>query len=242
MAKNSWTCPFCNRAATISDDDVTDFQTIISPHTTDGEIGVSGWVRVCPADDCREYEVVFRTESIKRDVHFRPSFGGVIEQWALRPASRAKPFPDYVPLPLRIDYNEACAIENLSPKASATLSRRCLQGIIRDFYGVVDKNLYNEIAAIKGRVSPALWSAIDALREVGNIGAHPEASIDLIVEVEPGEAAALIDLIELLFRVTYAERDRDEQILAEATNLATNKKALRAEQKMALTGGKEKST
>lgn len=51
----------------------------------------------------------------------------------IRPVSSAKQFPDYIPQAIKQDYEEACAIVYLSPKASATLSRRCLQGMIRDF-------------------------------------------------------------------------------------------------------------
>ena len=52
----------------------------------------------------------------------------------IRPKSIAYKFPDYIPQAIRSDYEEACSIVNLSPKASATLSRRCLQGMIRDFF------------------------------------------------------------------------------------------------------------
>ena len=45
-----------------------------------------------------------------------------------------------IPIPqLMDDYEEACAIVNLSPKASATLSRRCLQGMIAQIILLDDK-------------------------------------------------------------------------------------------------------
>lgn len=56
-------------------------------------------------------------------------------EWHLIPPSGAKAFPDFVPAAIRADYEEACLIVDLSPKASATLSRRALQGMIRDFWG-----------------------------------------------------------------------------------------------------------
>jgi hypothetical protein len=55
-----------------------------------------------------------------------------VQTWSLIPSSSAKTFPNYVPKVILDDYNEACLIRDLSPKASATLSRRCLQGMIRD--------------------------------------------------------------------------------------------------------------
>ena len=63
------------------------------------------------------------------------------------PISLAKAYPDYIPQTIRSDYEEAHAILNLSPKASATLSRRCLQGMIRDFWGISKARLVDEIDA-----------------------------------------------------------------------------------------------
>ena len=52
------------------------------------------------------------------------------------PESDAKPQPEFIPEAIRQDYREACRIRDLSPKASATLARRCLQGMIRDFCAI----------------------------------------------------------------------------------------------------------
>ena len=64
--------------------------------------------------------------------------GDLVKRWRLIPESDAKVFPDYIPQQIREDYVEASKIKELSPKASATLSRRCLQGMIRDFWGTPD--------------------------------------------------------------------------------------------------------
>lgn len=71
------------------------------------------------------------------------------------PISLAKVYPDYIPQAIRSDYEEAHAILNLSPKASATLSRRCLQGMIRDFWGISKARLVDEIDALKESVDPS---------------------------------------------------------------------------------------
>jgi len=131
----------------------------------------------------------------------------------LVPSSSAKVFPDYIPSPIRSDYGEACAIVDLSPKASATLARRCLQGMIRDFWGISRPKLIQEIQELQGKVDSDVWSAIDALRKVGNIGAHMESDIDVIVDVDDDEAAKLIWLIELLMKEWYvAGHDRQERV------------------------------
>ena len=114
------------------------------------------------------------------------------------PKSLAKQFPDYIPKAIKEDYEEAYSILSLSPKASATLSRRCLQGMIRDFWQVKPGKLFDEINAIHDKVSPSQWKAIDSLRSLGNIGAHMEKNVNEIVEIDDGEAEKLIKLIEFL--------------------------------------------
>ncbi len=123
--------------------------------------------------------------------------------------------PDWLPKPIRDDYEEACLIRDLSPKASATLSRRALQGMVRDFWGIKKGRLIDEIDALKDTVDPITWKAIDAVRSIGNIGAHMEKDINVIVEVEPDEAKKLIQLIEILVDDWYVARhDREERLKA----------------------------
>jgi hypothetical protein len=127
--------------------------------------------------------------------------------WALIPPSAAKHFPEYVPQVIRDDYQEACLIRDLSPKASATLSRRCLQGILRDFWKVKPGRLIDEIEEVKDKIDPETWGAIEAVRKLGNIGAHMEKDIDVIVDVDPEEAGLLIGLVETLLKEWYVARE-----------------------------------
>ena len=126
--------------------------------------------------------------------------GKELQSWTLLPPSAAKAFPEYVPKPIREDYVEACLIRDKSPKASATLSRRCLQGMIRDFWGIKGKRLKDEIDALEEKVDGLTWKAIDGVRKIGNIGAHMEQDINVIVDVESNEAQLLIGLIEILVK------------------------------------------
>jgi hypothetical protein len=150
-----------------------------------------------------------------------------LHSWQLVPASAAKTFPDYVPAPIREDYTQASLIQEISPKASATLARRCLQGMIRDFYGIKKARLKDEIEAIQDRVDPLTWRAIDAVRSVGNIGAHMEKDINVIVEVEPREAAILIGLVERLIQDWYVVRHEKEEHLNEIIALKDAKERAR---------------
>lgn len=133
----------------------------------------------------------------------------------IRPQSMAYKFPDYIPQAIRSDYEEACSIVNLSPKASATLLRRCLQGMIRDFFQISKGSLFEEINAIKDKISTEQWAVLDGLRRIGNIGAHMEKDINLIVDIEPDEAQKLIKLIELLLQQWYIERHNQQELFAD---------------------------
>lgn len=141
------------------------------------------------------------------------------------PNSLAKQFPKYIPKAIRDDYEEAYSILNLSPKASATLSRRCLQGMIRDFYGIKKSRLIDEINELQSLVSNAQWKAIDGVRSIGNIGAHMEKDINMIVDVDPDEAQKLLKLIELLMDKWYIARHDEEELLSDIIAIADEKKS-----------------
>ena len=80
---------------------------------------------------------------------------------------------------------------------------------------------------MKDKIPASQWSAIDALRKIGNIGAHMEKDINLIIDVEPDEAKSLIKLIELLIDKWYVARHDEEALLADITNLGHEKQKLR---------------
>ncbi len=214
----TWTCPYCNRPCTVGDHDVR----IIS---SDGYISEEyGHYRclitiiVCPNEQCRQ-------RIISLAIYQYADFSKKIFSWQLLPESEAKPFPEYIPTQLRNDYAEACLIKNKSPKASATLSRRCLQGMIRDFWEIRKGRLIDEIDELKTRVDPNTWKAIDSVRYVGNIGAHMANDVNLIMDVEPKEAALLIWLIETLFEEWYIARHERETKMKALVELAKDKKA-----------------
>jgi hypothetical protein len=146
-----------------------------------------------------------------------------IEEWQLRPKSLAKPFPAYISKAILDDYKEACLIVSDSPKASATLSRRCLQGIIRDFWKISKPRLIDEIKELEGKIDASTWRAIDGVRSVGNIGAHMEKDINLVVDVDPEEAKTLIGLIEFLLKDWYVARHDREEHMQKVIDLAKQK-------------------
>ena len=177
MAFN-WQCPFCGNNSTITDQNTSGGSLSFNDgNKFDCHLIVKMTSIVCPNPACREIVLEARFgKAMISSGNYRLS--ELFEKWVLRPSSMALNFPEYVPSPIRQDYEEACKIRDLSPKASATLSRRCLQGIIRDFKGIVKKRLVDEIDALRDEVDPDTWAAIDAVRQIGNIGAHMQKDIN----------------------------------------------------------------
>lgn len=221
MATRSWICPYCNHKVILQPGDVS---VGSHPYGTRkfGPVVFNTGFQQCPNDQCNELVVTVWAES-------NPEAGKQtkleIPRQRLRPISKARPWPSYIPQPVLADYSEACQIELLSPKASAALSRRCLQGMIRNFWSVSKPRLVDEINALQAIVDRQTWEAIDALRKIGNISAHMEKDPNLIVDVDPDEARLLIELIETLFEEWYVARHDREQRMQKIKAAADAKKA-----------------
>ncbi len=156
---------------------------------------------VCPA--CREH-VVRICERV-----FRPPVAvqGVpeVEERDLGVcyprASGRKPLPNEVTNPnLRQDYQEAALVLRDSPRASAALSRRCLQFMLRQYGGVKPGSLASEILEVLPRLPGYIGPMLEAVRLAGNLAAHPmfDKATGIVVDVEPDEAEHLLDLLDLL--------------------------------------------
>jgi hypothetical protein len=117
-----------------------------------------------------------------------------------------------VPERYRKDFLEACAVLPMSPKASAALSRRILQDILREHFPVKHSSLATEIEQFIGLkdVPSYLSQAVDAIRNIGNFAAHPlkDTNTGEIVEVESGEAEWLLDVLESLFDFAFIQPNR----------------------------------
>ena len=95
--------------------------------------------------------------------------------------------------------------------------------MIHDFWKINKGNLGTEINELKGHIPAKQWAAIDAVRRVGNIGAHMGKDINLITDIEPNEAELLIKLIEYLIKEWYIKRHDEDEMLEEITRLADQK-------------------
>lgn len=215
-----WTCSYCKRHCTVGDKDrsrLSDYKYISAEY---GNIKSVTDIIVCPNPDCREKTITVNLFN----VDYNGGNSRPIHYWALLPESSAKPFPKYIPYAIRTDYEEACLIKDKSPKASATLSRRCLQAMIRDFWGVEGETLYTEFQALEDKIEPMIWTAIKSVQEVGKIGANMKEDINFIVDVEPEEVGMLIGLIEILLEEWYIRSHERELRMKKITQLGDNNK------------------
>jgi hypothetical protein len=146
----------------------------------------------------------------------------------VRPKAVARvPLSTDVPEAYAADYREACNVLVDSPKASAALSRRCLQHLLREKAQVKPSDLYNEIQELldRGSLPSHIADSVDAVRNIGNFASHPIKSraSGEIVPVEPGEAEWNLDVLESLFDFyfvgparTQARKDALNKKLADA--------------------------
>ena len=119
------------------------------------------------------------------------------------PKGTARPIPPEVPEEFADDFREACLVIGDSKKASAALSRRCLQNLLREKSETKAKNLAKQIQEVidSGKLPSQLEKAIDGVRAIGNFAAHAIKSQHTgeVIEVEPGEAEWLLETLEGLF-------------------------------------------
>ena len=229
----SWICPHCGTTATLQKSDANINKSSVIIGTASEQEGISiAWCAIkCPSKTCEKF-------ILDIDAHFgrfvpNTSFVSVdktrpVGVGAFRFEPRiGTPMSKHVPKVVVDDYTEACLIKDLSPKAAATLCRRALQGMVRDFWGITKRTLALELEAIETLCDAELFAAMSAVRSIGNIGAHPERNIDLIIEVEEGEVESLLSLLHILDKEWYVARaakaDRLAAIIALGVEKASQK-------------------
>lgn len=194
-----------------------------------GSHGLFSQFIVCPNLASRKYTLIVALKEIIEDKNRQPTLGASsLMSWRLVPWGSARTSPDYVPQPIRDDYTESCSIVDLSAKAAATLARRAVQGIIRDYWGISKATLKQELDELgkrvgTGDVTAEICQSIDVVRGVGNIGAHMEKDINIIVDVDAEEAQLLIELVEMLVEDTYIARAARQQQYARLLALKQKK-------------------
>ena len=170
---------------------------------------------LCPA--CSRPIIVFEKFEMDEDGWYPQDVPNETELVWPKAISRSV-VPLGVPDEIRRDYEEAAIVLANSEKASAALSRRCLQALLRDVAGMNRKNLSQQIDAVLPTLPGYLQPQLDAVRNIGNFAAHPikSSTTGEIIDVEPGEAEWNLDVLDLLFDFYFVQpkiaRDKKEAL------------------------------
>ena len=203
-------CPYCGIKFSLdgvnADNSVPRFERISFPggrsSRDEGDKEYSITSHKCP--DCRGQIMwlneLGRTEAGDKDV---------LSTTLLFPKHPITQLPEEVPEKFAADFREAHDTLPISPKASAALSRRCLQTLIREKEDILEKTLFAEVKKLlKTNTLPkALADDLDAIRVIGNFASHPikDTNTGEIVEVEPGEAEWTLNVLEDLLLLYFVQ-------------------------------------
>ena len=148
-------------------------------------------------------QLIFRVDRSSR------SGGSVLESITAYPKGTSRPVPPAVEGKFESDFREACLVIGDSEKASAALSRRCLQNLLREKAETKAKDLAPQIQEVldSGKLPSHLADAIDGVRVIGNFAAHPIKSTHTgeVIAVELGEAEWLLETLEGCFDFYFVQ-------------------------------------
>lgn len=229
-----WTCPHCGSHTTLQSPNFVHeaHDYIVGRAQANEGVRTITFVIKCPSPKCGKFTVdivadYHQLSTYQSSTRYIPKDSeplGPIGPGRFRFEPRVgQPLSSHVPPVVKQDYEEACLIRDISPKAAATLCRRALQGMIRNFWGVTKDTLAQELQAIKSNCDGDLYAALMSLKGVGNIGAHPERDINLIVDVAPGEVDELLELLRMLDAEWYVARETRKLRLATVTGIGNQK-------------------
>lgn len=206
--KSSGKCPHCREIVCFDEPDkisvnvpgsqeYVEFPAYLRVGSGDTEVFV--YSSRCP--NCKKPIVAAQTKE-----------GGNQSDRLVYPPNMVRPVSGDVPKEIREDFLEAAAVLSTSEKASAALSRRCLQNLLTDV-GYKQKDLNDQIEQAIGDLPKRLGDNLDAVRTIGNFAVHPikYQSTGEIVDVEPQEAEWDLDVLEGLFDHFYVRPKQEEE-------------------------------
>lgn len=200
-------CPNCGRAI---------FMEFFSDAYETEEGGMNLLYGFCPS--CREFmaKIEFGKEFCKldHDEHAEKIYDSKI----IYPlCQKGKILDEYIPEKYRDLYRQAEQVNNISPMASATLSRYVLQLLLHEEIGIHERNLEEEIKKLedKTELPSEFVSLIQVMRKIANFGAHPKKSTNSseITEVENGESEVMLEVIYELFDYIFVKPKKREEFL-----------------------------
>jgi hypothetical protein len=114
------------------------------------------------------------------------------------------------------DYDESCRLLRVSPCASITYARRCIQAMVRKKFKLKPGKFQNEIktlSAMNGTVRQEVIDALEYVRKIGKFRAMPEDDVKVLSDASHEEAQQTIDIIEALMLDWFiAPADRNKRL------------------------------
>jgi len=156
------------------------------------------YTSLCPNRTCQKPIVSIKIKS-KNPPIYRLAY----------PLNVTRDIPPEVPYAIRSDFQEASSVISFSEKASAALSRRCLQALLSE-QGYKGKDLDEQINQVLPDLPQWIADNVDAIRHIGNFAVHPIKSkvTGNIVDVEPEEANWNLDTLGHLFDHFYIQLEK----------------------------------
>lgn len=228
-------CPYC-RIGFVKEKETV--REAISPNIHGNTYGYQVRIIFCP--ECKRLIVVLDEGSYHAFFE-----GGYIREeriWDVQkeiviypPLSLHYQIPEEVPVQYHVDLKEADMLLDISPNASAALSRRCLQSILHHELQIKKPNLDQEIQEYLDTVRPPtqISALIDGIRQIGNMSAHAWKNkvTGEIIDVDPEEAQLCLSVLFLILDYHFVQPKRSRKIL-EQTNVkleAAGKKPINVE-------------
>jgi hypothetical protein len=193
-------CPYCNKELYIEWDESLSFQDIDGFECTEIQ------AEQCPSCNQLIVRLISGTKMKGTDYLY---VNTIQNEKLVYPKSYSRPIENEVPDFYKEDYKEACTVINISPKASAALSRRLLQKILHEEYNISKNSLAQEIEIFINLpgIPSHITEAVDSVRNIGNFAAHPikDTNTGEIVDVESGEAEWLLEVLEAMFDFVFVQ-------------------------------------
>lgn len=198
-------CPHCNHAVLLEHVHYNDYENEF--HIQNEHRKIRFVAAACPS--CHEFVA---TVCVKRSCE---------EGWAdqeaflVWPRTAKRPVPPEVPSHVANEFREAASVLDLSPKASAALSRRCLQTVLKEAGGAKKHNLSSMIEEVREDLSSNTYECLGAIREIGNFAAHQQKDqgSGAILDVESGEAEWNLEVLGMLFDEYYVKPIRNREFI-----------------------------
>jgi hypothetical protein len=119
------------------------------------------------------------------------------------------PLPDTVPPIYADEYREAAGLLPYSSRASAAVSRHCLQRLFHEMIGIHSTHFARELDLVLAskQVPRYLADALEGVRNFADFAVYPEKSTapDAVTDVQAGEAEWLLDTLEALFNFYFVQ-------------------------------------